>query len=70
VVVIPPGVRSPPESPKREMHFHLPGPTRTEEKHEEVEIKLIDMTQLMAVLNSPKPAIPESLLINRKKLTS
>jgi hypothetical protein len=76
VVVIPPGVRSPPESPKRELHFHLPGPTRTIERQEEkeVEINLIDMSQLMAVINSPKPVIPETLLLltrqNANKLKS
>ena len=64
IVVIPPGLRSPPESPKREMHYHLPGPTRTEPKQvDPIEhLTIIDMRPLMMILTSPKPMIPDSLL--------
>lgn len=64
VLVIPPGAKSPPESPKREMHFHLPKPTAEvdEEEDEVSKLELLDMKRLVSIINSPKPVIPESLM--------
>lgn len=61
LLVIPSGVKSPPESPKREMHLHLPRPTETRKDDDFQTLDLIDMKPLLGLLNSPRPTIPASL---------
>jgi len=62
VLVIPPGADCPPVSPKREVHFHLPKHSRSEaEDNPLLSIAPIDMKSLVAILNSPKPALPANL---------
>ena len=63
LVLIPPGARSPPLSPKREMHMHLPRPTSTVEEADPVlTLDMINMKPLLDILNSPAPSMPISLL--------
>lgn len=61
LLVIPSGAKSPPESPKREMHLHLPRPTETRKENDVQTLDLIDMKPLLALLNGPRPTIPTSL---------
>lgn len=63
VIVIPSGTKSPPESPKREFHLHLPkltGHSHTEE--DEPIMNFIDLSKIDDMLRKPPPAVPSSLL--------
>jgi hypothetical protein len=63
LVLIPPGAKSPPLSPKREMHMHLPRPTSTVDEVDPVlTLDMINMKPLLDILNSPAPSLPNSLL--------
>jgi hypothetical protein len=70
LVMIPAGARSPPDSPKREMHLHLPNPSKTDdyEVDEVSKLELLDMRYLVAILNAPKRTMPESLSTLFRKL--
>lgn len=61
--VVPAGVKSPPDTSDREMHYHLPERTRSKEEANPAKlIKGIEMKALVAILNSPKPTYPSSLM--------
>lgn len=63
VVVIPSGTKSPPESPKREFHLHLPkltGHSDTEE--DEPIMTFIDLSKIDDMLRKPPLVVPLSLL--------
>ena len=67
VLVIPPGARSPPESPSRDFHLHLPSPTRQREEPIP-KLELMDVKPIDAFLRKPVPCIPASLLLAHSQL--
>jgi hypothetical protein len=62
LILIPPGARSPPKSPKREYHFHLPPPKVTEKAEPPIQFSFVDLGKVDEILNRAEPRVPESLL--------